>query len=265
MTVLGFAALAAPALACAQSEDDIKTLDRARSHYLVGPVPASIACGVALDWDTFFDRMKIERTDEVRQRIQKLSTIHISVVTRGATDTDVKVEASDSTPAFDSVTDGLKLQLQGFFQMYWSEAYGRLIAKRGDKFTLERTADGYVQKASDGLSEVSIVMNKEFVITEYGLKSPQMSAEVTPTFKPGADGLLRLRQVDQTTDIGPSKLVVSIKFDYQNVQSYEVPQHITMELPGSYSFDYTLTDCKVNSAPAAAETPAAAEKPSPEK
>lgn len=245
-TVLLFLLLA---IACsttavrAQSENDIKSMEKARALYSTGPVPGSISCGAVVDWDGFFSRMKIAETDDSKARIEKLKSIKISVASEDANHTEVKVDAQNA-PA-NTLSDGLRMQLQGFFQMYWSEAYGRLISQRGDKFELTTTPEGYSVKTTDGGAKVSVDMDKSYLITGFELESPQMNAVVKPQFKPGEDGLLRLRNIDETVDMGSSKMVVSVAFDYQKVGVYDIPQHINMSLPGSYSFDYTLTGCEV--------------------
>ncbi len=233
-------------VALCQSKEDRATVAKAREAYLTTPVPGSIACGVELDWDKFFEEMKVPLDEAGKARVAKLKTAKIAFVTKGATQTEVKVEAPDG---FASMADGLRQQLDGFFQMYWSESYGRLLeAKPDDSFELTTTASGYTLKSAAGGAKVALEMDKAFVITGETVASPQMNAVMTPTFKPGADGLLRLRGVDETVDLGETKMVVSVGLDYQKVGEFEVPQHVRMALPGSYAFDYTFVGCEVTGA-----------------
>lgn len=227
----------------AQSENDFKTMEKARSMYSTGPVPTSISCGVVLDWDRFFQRMKIEQTEATKARLEKLKEMKIAVVSRDADHTEVKI---DSDNASNGLVDGLRQQLQGFFQVYWSEAYGRLlVVKREDHFELNGGPDGYLLKIQSGVAKVSIAMDKSYLITRTSFETPQMSGVAIPGFAKGEDGLLRLRSLDQTIDMGATKMVVNIAFDYQRVDSFDIPQHITMELPGSFNFQYTLGGCEV--------------------
>ncbi len=228
----------------AQSETDIKTMEKARALYSTGPIPTSISCTAQIDWDAFFRDMKIPETAESKARLAMLKTLKVSVSSQDANHTDVKVDAP--TPPAANITDGLRMQLQGFFQMYWSEAYGNLLAKRGDTFQLVPTPDGYSVKMTTGSAKVSVDMDKAYLITGFSLESPQMNAEVKSQFKPGDDGLLRLRNIDETMAMGSSKMVVNVGLDYQKVGLYDVPHHMSMGMPGSFNFDYTLTDCEVN-------------------
>ena len=88
-------------------------------------------------------------------------------------------------------------------------------------------------------------MNKSYLITRTSFESPQMSGVGTPGFVKGEDGLLRLRSLDQTIDMGATKMVVNTVLDYQRVDGYDIPQHLSLALPGSFSFDYTLSGCEV--------------------
>jgi hypothetical protein len=239
-------------IALAQSENDFKTMEKARSMYLTGPVPSSISCGVILDWDGFFQRMKIEQTEATKVRLEKLKDMKITVVSRDAEHTDVKI---DSDNASKGLTDGLRQQLQGFFQIYWSQSYGRLlVVKPEDHFELTTGPEGYLLKIHTGSTKVVLEMNKTYLITRTSLETPQMSAVSTPGFVAGEDGLLRLRSLDETIDMGSSKMVVNVNFDYQRVGAYDVPLHMSMALPGSFSFDYTLGGCEVKG-DSAASTP----------
>jgi hypothetical protein len=228
----------------AQTQDDIKTMERARSVYLTGPVPSSISCGVELDWDGFFQQMKIEQTDGTKARLAKLKGMKIAFVSADEDHTEVKFDAGDLGNA--TLTDGIRNQLQGFFQIYWSQSYGRLlVVKPGDHFELNPAAEGYVVKAARGASKVAIEMDRAYRITRTSIESPQMSAVAMPEFVSGEDGLLRLRSLDETVNLGETKMVLSLNLDYQRVGVYEVPQHIHVGLPGSVSFDYTLSGCEV--------------------
>ena len=122
--------------------------------YLTGPVPSSISCGVTVDWDGFFQRLKLEQTEATKERVAKLKDMKISVVTRDADHTEVKIDV-DTAPK--GLTDGLRNQIQGFFQMYWSEAYGRLlVVKREDHFELTTGPEGYLLKTQAGATKVTM-------------------------------------------------------------------------------------------------------------
>jgi hypothetical protein len=227
----------------AQSENYFKVVEKARSMYLTGPVPNSISCEVTLDWDGFFQRMKIEQTEETKARLEKLKAIKIAVVSRDGEHTEVKID-SDNAPS--GLSDGLRQQLQGFFQIYWSQSYGRLLAvKPDDHFEFTTGPDGYLLKVLSGVTKVAIEMNKTYQITHTSVETPQMSAVATPGFVAGQDGLFRLRSFDETINMGSSKMVVNVTLDYQRVGVYDVPQHVGMALPGSFSFEHTLGGCEV--------------------
>jgi hypothetical protein len=236
----------------AQTENDLKTMEKARSIYLTGPIPSSISCEVALDWDGFFQRMKIEQTDETKAKLQKFKDIKISVVSLDEDHTDIKIDAPDTAAG---LTDGLRQQLKGFFQIYWSQAYGKLVTvKQGDAFELATVPEGYVLKMTRGSTNVSVEMDKTYRVTRTNVDSPQMTAVAAPGFVAGEDGLLRLRTFDETVNFGATKMVIDINLDYQKVGGYDIPQHIHMGLPGSYSFDYTLGGCEVKGDNATAPT-----------
>ncbi len=210
--------------------------------YLTGPVPSSISCGVALDWDAFFQQLKLEQTDETKARMEKFKGLKISVVSRDANHTEVKIDG-DTT---NQLSDGLRQQLQGFFQIFWTQSYGRLLeVKPEEHFELVTTPEGYAMKSVKGDAKAIIEMDKNYRITRTNFEALKMRGAGTMGFVAGEDGLFRLRNFDETVEFGANKLVVSINLDYQKVGPYEVPQRIHMSLPGSFSFDYTLNGCEV--------------------
>ena len=219
--------------------------------YLTGPIPSSISCDVAMDWDAFFQQLKVEQTDETKARIEKVKGLKISVVSRDADHTEVKIDG-DST---NQLSDGVRQQLQGFFKIFWTQSYGRLLeVKPGEHFELATTPEGYVMKSAKGEAKAVIEMDKSYRITRTNFESPQMSGASTMGFVAGDDGLLRFRNMDETVQFGENKLVVSIILDHQKVGLYEVPRRIQMSLPGSFSFDYTLSGCEVKGDSDAAPT-----------
>jgi len=246
-------ALTGQTAAYSQTDADLKLLDKARALYFTGPAPKSVSCDAEIDWDDFFKRMNAPQDDATKARLEKLKQIKISITTRGAADTTVTVTGAE--PA--SMSSGIEQQLRGFFQMYWSEAYGDLLAKKGDVFQLSTNDDGYVEHTKSGMMDVAVSLNKSFLITQVVLQSPQLSATVKPGFDAGSDGLLRLRKVDQVAEMGSSKLAVVISFssklavvisfDYQKVGAYDFPHLVEMSIPGSYTFHYALSACKADS------------------
>jgi hypothetical protein len=155
----------------------------------------------------------------------------------------VKVEGADTLS--NGISDGLRQQLQGFFQIYWSIGYGQMLAKQEDHFELTAVPEGYQVTVASGSTKTSVEMDKAYLITRSTVESPEMNAIAKPGFKPGEDGLLRLRSLDETVNFGSTKMVVSVSYDYQKVGVYDVPLHMNMALEGSFSFDYTLTGCEV--------------------
>lgn len=259
-TVLGsllVALLCTSPVARAQSEADLRTIEKARAIYLTGPIPGAIACNAVVDWDAFLAHLKSQPADPVKPRLEKLKLARISFVARDQQTAEVKVEQLDSS--YSSISDSLTQQLQAFFQIYWAEAYGRLFLRRGEAFELSTTRDGYEETSSTGEASVSVAINKAFLITHLSLHSPGVDTGVTPGFKAGADGLMRLRHMEETVELGSSAVVVlDVDLDYQKVGDYEVPQHIVVSVPGSFSFDYTFSGCEVTS-PGEAATSASKE------
>jgi hypothetical protein len=230
-------------MALSQSNEDRETLKKARSAYLLHPVPGSIACNVELDWDRFFQEMKIEMKDDTKARLEKLRAVKISVISKGEDHTEVRVDAPDG---LESMADGLRQQLSGFFQTYWAESYGKILAvKPEDTFALTKVPMGYNVKLEKGATKVEIDMDKAYFVTGEKVLSPEMNASITPEFKPGADGLLRLRSMDETIELGATKMVVHLDLDYQKVGEFDIPQHVHMSLPGAYGFEYTFVGCEV--------------------
>jgi hypothetical protein len=229
------------AMAFAQTEADRKTIEKARSMY-VSQVPASISCDVALDWDGFFQRMKIPMDDAASARVAKLKSLKISFVST-SDKTDVKIDGPEVSQ---SLSDGLRQQLEGFFQSFWSLAYASVLqSKPDDPFELTKVPSGYLIKSTSGTTKVEMEMDKAYLLTAMRVNSPQMVAAMKTVYKPGADGLFRLYGIDETVSFGETKVVVNMGLDYQTVENFEIPQHLSMSIPGSYSFDYTMKSCDV--------------------
>jgi hypothetical protein len=242
--------LAAAALPMpAQTPADVHLMEKARAAYLTSPIPGSIACSVSVDWDTFFAGLKVPLTAEMKARMAKMKQATVAVTTTGPQNTTVTVDAD---PSLTIIRQGLQEQLEGFFQMYWAESYGRLLPRPGDAFELAHTADGYVEKTSEGPGKVTVQLDKALRVTRFQFQSPQITMDVTPGFRPGTDGLLRLHTIDQTVTLGKSSRTLHVDLDYQKVRGFDIPQHITMAVPSAYTFNYTLSGCQVKASTAPA-------------
>jgi len=102
--------------------------------------------------------MKIEMDDASKARLEKLKASKIAIVSKGATQTEIKIEVPEG---FASLQDGLRQQLGGFFQMYWSESYGRILdAKPDEAFDLTKTPEGYKLKLATNGTKVELNMDK---------------------------------------------------------------------------------------------------------
>jgi hypothetical protein len=242
LRILLAVSLLRPILLLAQTNEDRALLQQARSrYYSPTSLPGAITCESSVDWDAFAKQPGIDQL-EGGGNFEPLKNLQISFETRSASHTEVTVTGD---PAFDSQKDKLRHQISAFFRAYWTIAAGRLLPRPNTVFEMTPTTDGYsvTQQLTDGKVD-TIQMDRAFVITKATSVAQSGKVDLVPSFEMENDGLLHLRGIKVNFHVGESVSVYQYTFDYQQVDGYFIPEHVTMSIPGALSFVHTFSHCK---------------------
>jgi hypothetical protein len=191
-------------------------------------------CDVQPDWQKLLvsvDKKNIALDDA---RLKQLAGLHFTVAIdeQGqSTITPYKVNGDPIDPSVNQLVSGFQQMLSGFYQTWTSmvlsnpfpDASGQTLRLEGDNFRLI---------GKDGDSDIEILLNKNYAITEMKVMSAVSKTIMLPQFDKTAKGLLFTGVDSDITDAdGHTKVLLGVQ--YQEVQGLQLPKtaQFTVTLP----------------------------------
>jgi hypothetical protein len=146
--------------------------------------------------------------------------------------------------------------LGGFYQAYWSLVASPPIGSAAEISKIEPLPDGGAKVyTSSQSSSVVITVDKENVPTHYKLETPALNGSVDlrylPAPKPIPGDLRRISNMDVSEQIGTSIINIKLNLDYQAVDGFYIPAHISYDVGGAYSMSLEFSGCSASKRAAA--------------
>jgi hypothetical protein len=211
---------------------------------------SSISCDVSIDWPALFQAVK---ADVHPERLAALQGLKIrSKAVRGQAPQLTLDWGDKSLDTKEQMENGLKDMIGGFYRAYWPMLASPLVKSSAEFSKVEPLADGSSDiYESDGNMSVVIRVDREGVPVHYSLDGPAMKgtieARYAPSPQPRAGDMRRISSLSLSEQIGNSNMNVAIDLDYQSVDGFNIPQHVSFGLPGAYSVKMDFSGCTVTS------------------
>jgi hypothetical protein len=210
---------------------------------------SGLNCTISVDWPAFFSALKMNLAADRMKAIQNLKIQ--SQADRGKIP---KVTFEWTTGALDNkeqFENGLKQVLGGFYQEYWSLVASSPISSASELAKVEPLSNGGVQVSiSSQNTKVVIITDKDETPTHYTLDSPAMNGTIdlhydsSPNPIPG--DLRRVSSMDVSEQIGNSTMKINLSLDYQKVDEFYIPRHVSYNLSAAYSLSMNFSVCSVS-------------------
>jgi hypothetical protein len=197
----------------------------------------------------FFHRIKGKSPGRASEAIQSLK-----IRSQAARGTSAKLTfewAGWSLDNKDQFEDGLKQMVGGFYQMYWNMVASSPIGNAAEIAKIEPLPDGGAKVYSSG-QDISLVIftDKENTPTHYTVNSPAMNGTINLHYvsspKPVQGDLRRISSMDVSEQIGNSTMNVKLSLDYQAVDGFYIPSHVSYNLGGAYSLSMDFSSCSIS-------------------
>jgi hypothetical protein len=220
---------------------------------------SGLQCAVSVDWAGFYNGLKI-KVPEARLHAIDGVQIHYTAIRNKTPDVTFNwVNGEPDTR--DQLEGGIKQIVGGFYQTYWPLMASPPITKAAEIQRIEPQADGTKKiYESDANNKVVIDLDKNDTPTHYAFDTPAFKGAFDLQFvdspEPTANDLRRISQLHLVTNIGASSLNVQVDLDYQPVEGYVVPRHVTYNVVGAYSISMEFIGCSAIKAPAFVISPA---------
>lgn len=240
-----------PAQAKHASAESAKLASAIQGSYYHPDDISSIECDLAVDWPGFFGSLKLNIPDERMKKIEALK-IH-SRAERGRPPDIVFDWGGEPIDTHEQIESGIRQMLGGIYQMYWSMLATSLV-KDGSEFDkVELLPDGAVE-IYENQSGINLIMNvdKDGVPTHYSFDGAAMKGVIDPQYvaspSPSPGDLRRISSLTVNEQFGASSINAAMSLDYQEVDSFYIPMHVTFEAIGAYSVKMGFSACSVTSA-----------------
>ncbi len=227
--------------------DPVKLANAVRDSYYHPDNLSVLECNVSLDWSGILRAMKIDDPEPERMKILEGLKVRTRATRNKATDVTLTWSGGDP-PGKERIEGGIKQMVSGFYQIYWPMIASSSIAPDTAFEKIEPLDDGNIKAhVSQGASDTEITIDNNHVPTRYSVDAPGMKttieAHYTPSPKPIAGDLRRVTELDVTNQTGTGTMNVEMILDYQAVDVFYVPQHVTFNLVGAYSVGMDFSGC----------------------
>lgn len=220
-----------------------KVLD---SYYHPDKLPG-LECNVMPDWPAFFASAKVAAPNSM-QAIEALK-VHVRAL-------------RDQTPEFTfnwtqgrprnagQIEASLKQMIGGFYDVYWPLFASPAIQYTAVISKIEPQPDGTTKVyESDPNAYVVMTVDKHGTPTNYTMQSPAMNGVVVPHYTPAPHPVRgdrrRIASVDVSRQAGASTIEVQVSVDYQPLENYFVPKHVSYGRVGAYTLTMEFSGCSI--------------------
>jgi hypothetical protein len=216
----------------------------------------SLDCTLSIDWPAFFNALKMVAPAD---RLKVLAGLKIkSRAVRAKVPEFTFDWTSGTLDTSEQFVSSFKQKMGGFYQMYWPMIAAAPIKKAAEISKIEPLPNGSAKVYSSS-QNVTVVMtiDGDSLPTHYSVESPVMKGTIDPHYvaspQPISGDLRRISSMDMTQQIGTSTMNIKLNLDYQEVDGFYVPEHVTFDLVGAYSIAVDFSACAISKVVAASK------------
>ena len=218
---------------------------RLKSEGLIG-----FQCVATPDWEKFisenFKTAEVEALPQSLVNKLKLLQANLSMSDTGAASTTFFLtDGSQFEDRISAVTSSLEETLNTFLEAWWPYVFDSSL---GDIDTrgLKKEGPGYRSRQKEGDTELSLLFDKDSVISEVNTTSPGGNVFTKPKFISTAKGLLL---TNLESDITSTREHVSITVEYQDIEGFKLPAKLADRITSprmNVSLDVAFSKYKVS-------------------
>lgn len=220
------------------------------SYYHPDKLPG-LECQVTPNWPAFFASAKVEVPPGSMEPIEALK---IQVRTLRDQTPEFTFDWTKGRPSnANQIEASLKQMIGGFYDIYWPLFASPAIQYTAVISKIEPQPDGTTKVyESDPNAYVVMTVDKHGTPTNYVMQSPAMRGVVEPHYTPTPHQVQgdrrRITSVDVSKQMGASITKVQVSVDYQPLEKYFVPKHVSYGRVGAYTMTMDFSGCSVAAA-----------------
>ncbi len=219
---------------------------------------SGIQCTVAMNWSDFYNALRVKVPEERMHEIEGLQ-IH-STAFRGKAVELTFDWLNGPVDTKDQLEGGMKQIVGGFCQTYWSLMASAPIPRATDISRIEPQPDGTTKVfESDANNKIEIDLDDKKTPTHHTFDTAVFKGtfdlQYVDSPKPSPGDLRRLSDSHIMANIGASSFNVAIHLEYQLVDGFFVPGHVSYDIVGAYFVSLEFIGCSTMKPPPLAAIP----------
>jgi hypothetical protein len=212
----------------------------------------SFRCEATIDWKAMLTRFSGTEIPEDNPMLKYLQTVHLSVVDqlkgKGSLEwSDTGVPPSGKEAGVKQMRDGLQTMVSGFLQSWNAYMNGSMVPLPDSSVEVTTAGDGVRLHATPGSANFDEDFDKDMLLTQAVVDSPQMKVVAIPTYVRTADGLV-ISAVSSRVNQPPSAAPMDVTFRVQHakVDSFQIPSHVVYDIRNVGVIEIALNACQVS-------------------
>ncbi len=211
----------------------------------------SFRCDASIDWKAMMTQAGAEVTDD-DPALKYLQTVHLSVSDDLRGKALLEWTSSAAPPegkgeAIKKIQNGLQTTVGGFFQSWNPFVDGSMVPLPDNTVVVTQSGDGIRLSGKSNDLQYDEDFDRNMVLTQVLVVSPNIRVLTIPTFSHTPDGLL-VSSVTSRFNQPPSApaVEVTISADYAKVGSFQIPSRIVSGVKNGGRIEFAFSACQVS-------------------
>lgn len=220
----------------------------------------SFQCQAAIDWKSSLERWSGQSIPDDNPFLKYLQAVHLSVSDQlkgnGSLDwVDTAAPPDGKEDSIKQMREGFQTMMTGFFQSWNAYLNGSMVTLPDNTVTLTAVGDGMHLSGKADSMTIDEDFDKNTLLTQVNVISPAVKVLARPTFANTSDGLIvsSISNVINQPPTAPQQ-ETEISIDYANVESFQLPSHIAMNVKNTALIEIDFSACHVSLADWAKKT-----------
>ena len=231
------------------------TFRKARALYYT-PIDKGLrgfGCDVGFDWKQFMEKANSAPVQDADERLAYLRSVKLTMSDDLNAGGQLQWAAPTTAPdaseeSIAQIRSGMQAMWSGFFQSWNGFLTGDLVSLGDNQTTVERTSSGgFHVFTTKGGKVAEEFFDKNLVLLSLHVSTPTLDSNLTPIFLDSAQGRL-VTDLNSVVKQPPSAAgtTVDMQVGYAAVNGFQLPSTLQIDVGGTTAFDFTLSNCTVN-------------------
>ncbi len=212
----------------------------------------SFNCDAAIDWKALLTRFSGQDIPENNPAVVYLRAVHLAVADDLNGQGSLSWSIADAPPkgmedAIQQIRDGLRTSVAGFFQSWNAYMNGSMVPLPDNTVTVTTVGDGVHLSGSAKDTKLDEDFDKNMLLTQSLVVTPNLKVLATPTFLNTADGLV-ITTVKSQVNQPPTapETEATFRIEYAKVDSFQIPSRIVLDIKNTGVIEIGLNACQVS-------------------